>query len=140
MARRSVYTNVTARQSIAPAVHSATVTGTAVDRNVGADMHRTAMVVVSTGVITDGTHTIEVQESDASASGFTAVAAADLQGAEPAVVAADDSKVFFIGYTGSKRYLRVVSTVSGSPATGGAYGALVLLGEPRRGPVSHTST
>lgn len=137
MARRSVYTNVTARQSLAPAARTATANGTGVDRNVGADMHRTAMVVVSTGTITDGTHTIEVQDSDDNST-FTAVADQFLQGTEPAIGVADDDTVFFIGYIGVRRYLRAVTTVSGA-TTGGVYGALVLLGEPRRGPVDHTT-
>lgn len=136
MARNSVYTNVTARQTLPPAARTATANGTGVDRNVGSNMHRTAMVVVSTGAITDGTHTIEVQDSDDN-SAFAAVADAFLQGAEPAVVAADDNKLFFIGYIGSRRYLRVVTTVAGA-TTGGIYGADILLGEPRRGPVSHS--
>lgn len=136
MARNSVYTNVTARQTLPPAARTATANGTGVDRNVGANMHRTAMVVVSAGAITDGTHTIEVQDSDDNST-FAAVADAFLQGAEPAVVAADDNKLFFIGYIGSRRYLRVVTTVAGA-TTGGIYGADILLGEPRRGPVSHS--
>lgn len=138
MARNSVYTNVTARASINPAAHTATVTGTGVDRNVGADMHRTAMVVVHTGVITDGTHTIEVQDSDDDTT-FTAVADQFLQGTEPEIGLADDNKLYFIGYIGVRRYLRVVSTVA-TATTGGIYGALIALGEPRRGPVDHTST
>lgn len=137
MARNSVYTNVTARSSLSPAARSATANGTGVDRNVGADMHRTAMVVVHTGTITDGTHTIEVQDSDDNST-FTAVADEFLQGTEPAISSTDDDSLFFIGYIGPKRYLRVVSTVAGA-TTGGVYGAVVLLGEPRRGPVSHTS-
>lgn len=137
MARNSVYTNVTARQSLPPAARTATANGTGVDRNVGANMHRTAMVLVSTGVITDGTHTIEVQDSDDNTT-FAAVADQYLQGTEPAIVAADDNKLFYIGYIGERRYLRVVTTLSGAPVTGGIYGADVLLGEPRRGPVAHS--
>lgn len=138
MARNSVYTNVTARASLNPAARTATATGAGVDRNVGADMHRTAMVLVHTGTITDGTHTIEVQDSDDNTT-FTAVADQYLQGTEPAIGVADDDKLFFIGYIGVRRYLRVVSTVAGA-TTGGIYGVSVLLGEPRRGPVSHTSS
>lgn len=138
MARRSVYTTVTARASLHPAARTATANGTGVDRNVGADMHRTAMVLVSTGTITDGTHTISVEDSDDN-SDFDAVADQFLQGTEPAIAAADDNKLFYIGYIGSRRYLRVVTTVAGA-TTGGVYGAAVLLGEPRRGPVSHTTT
>lgn len=138
MARNSVYTNVTARASLNVQAYTTNTNGTAVDRNVGADMHRTAMILVHTGTITDGTHTIEVQDSDDNSS-FSAVADQYLQGTEPAIVAADDNKLFFVGYIGEKRYLRVVTTLA-SQTTGGTYGAVILLGEPRRGPVSHTTT
>ncbi|ASU81508.1 hypothetical protein CDO52_00750 [Nocardiopsis gilva YIM 90087] len=137
MSRRSVYTNTTARATINPAAHTSTATGSSVDRNVGDDMHRTAMVVVHTGTITDGTHTIEVQDSDDDST-FTAVADAFLQGTEPEIGTADDDKLFYVGYIGVRRYLRVVSTVAGA-TTGGIYGASILLGEPRRGPVDHTT-
>lgn len=138
MARNSLYTNVTARASLAVQAYTTNANGTAVDRNVGADMHRTAMVMVHTGTITDGTHTIEVQDS-ADNSSFAAVANEFLQGTEPAIVGADDNKLFFIGYIGTKRYLRVVTTTA-DITTGAIYGATILLGEPRRGPVSHTTT
>lgn len=138
MARNSVYTNVTARASLHPQARTATANGSSVDRNVGADMHRTAMVVVHTGTMTDGTHTISVEDSPDDTT-FTAVADQYLQGTEPAIVAADDNKLFFVGYIGEKRYLRVVTTVA-SATTGGIYGAAILLGEPRRGPVDHTTT
>lgn len=135
--RRSVYTNVTARETIPVAEYTATETGSGVDRNVGNDMHRTAMVLVHTGTITDGTHTIEVQDSDDNTS-FDAVAGAFLQGTEPEIDSADSNTVFHIGYIGVRRYLRVVSTVAGA-TSGGTYGSVIVLGEPRRGPVDHTT-
>lgn len=131
--RRSLYSTCVAKPSIAAAVHSATVTGAAVDRLVDGDAARSAMVLVHVGMVTDGTHTIEVQDSP-DGSDWTAVAAEFLQGAEPAITSANDERVHEIGYTGHQRYLRVVSTVSGAPVTGGAYGAVVLLGWPRRMP------
>ena len=80
------------------------------------------MVVIDVGLWTDGTHTFEVQESDDDTS-YTAVAAADLQGTEPVVDdATDDAQVYELGYLGSKRYLRAISTVA-SATTGALYGA-----------------
>ncbi|MGP4088547.1 hypothetical protein [Streptomyces sp. KR55] len=138
MSRRSVYTNVTPRATLAIASRTAntTVNGASVDRNVGGDMHRSAMVMVHTGTITDGTHTVEVQDSDDNST-FAAVADAFLQGTEPAIGATDDDKLFVIGYIGERRYLRVSVTTAGATG-GGTFGAVILLGEPRRGPVSHT--
>lgn len=125
--RNSVYNTVVSRVSILPAVHDETVSGAAVDLLVHGDAARSAMVVVTVGTVTDGTHTIEVQDSP-NGSDWTAVANEFLQGSEPAVTSANDERTHEIGYTGQQRYLRVVSTVTGSPATGGAYGAVVLMG------------
>lgn len=96
---------------------------------------RSAVVQVLTGTITDGTYTVEVQHSDASGSGFTAVDTSELQGPEPAIVAANDNAVFEIGYLGSKRYLKVVVTATGT-TSGGVLGACVLVGSPRRAPIT----
>ncbi|MCX4504323.1 hypothetical protein [Streptomyces anulatus] len=130
---RDIYSNVLVTQSLTPAVRTATATGTAVDRNVGGAMFQNALVVVTTGVITDATHTITVQDSDDGTS-YATVAAEYLQGTAPAIVAADDSKTYELGYLGRKRYLRVVSTVAGA-TTGGAVAALVVLSDPRVTPV-----
>lgn len=133
---KDLYNNLLVKQTIVPAVRTATATGTGtgVDRKEDGCDYQSALVVVVTGTITDGTHTVEVQDSDDNTT-FTAVADAYLQGAEPAIVAADDNKVFEVGYIGLRRYLRVVVTVSGSPATGGAIGAAVVLGDPAVAPV-----
>lgn len=131
--RRSVYNTVVAKPSIAPALVASTATGASVDRLVDGDAARSAMILIQVGTVTDGTHTIEVQDSP-NGSDWTAVGAEFLQGAEPAITSANDERVHEIGYTGHQRYLRVVSTVSGAPATGGVYGATVLLGYGRKMP------
>ncbi|MFE3378347.1 hypothetical protein [Streptomyces anulatus] len=131
---RDIYSNVLVKQSLTPAVRTATATGTAVDRNAGGGaMFQNALVVVTTGVITDATHTITVEDS-ADGTSYATVAAEYLQGTAPAIVAADDSKTYELGYLGRKRYLRVVSTVAGA-TTGGAVAALVVLSDPRVTPV-----
>ncbi|MFG2328252.1 hypothetical protein ACGFMM_01365 [Streptomyces sp. NPDC048604] len=96
---------------------------------------RSALVVIHAGAVTDGTHTVEVQDSP-NGSDWTAVADQYLQGSEPAITSSNDDRIHEIGYTGHQRYLRVVITPSGSPATGGIYGATVLLGWPRKMPPS----
>lgn len=82
-------------------------------------------LTVSTGTVTDaGTaagFAFEVQESDAAASGYTAVADADLIGLESALTVKadgdDDKMIGSIGYRGGKRYVRVVATgTSGTDA------------------------
>lgn len=131
--RRSVYNTVVAKPSIAPALIAATTNGSAVDRLLDGDAARSAMILVHAGTVTDGTHTIQVQDSP-NGSDWTAVADEFLQGTEPAITSSNDVQIHEIGYTGHQRYLRVVSTVSGAPATGGVYGATVLLGFGRKLP------
>lgn len=130
------YENQLAVQSLPPAAYTANTNGASVDRAQGDAMFQDAVIVVNTGDITDGTHTIVVQESDDDAS-WAAAADTDLQGTEPAIVAADDNKVFEIGYLGAARYLRVAVTVAGA-TTGGLYGADIRLTNPRRRAVSHS--
>jgi len=130
MSSVDLYNNLSVAQSLAPAARTADENGAGVDLQ---GFHG-AMVVVHTGAITDGTHTIEVQESDDDST-YTAVADADLQGSEPAIGAADDNKIYEIGYMGTKRYIRAVVTVAGA-TTGGVYDAVVVRGAPRKAPVS----
>jgi hypothetical protein len=130
---RDIYNNVLVKQSLAPAARTASANGTSVDRNEDSSMFQDALVVVSTGAITDGTHTIEVQESDDNST-FTAVADADLEGTEPAIGATDDNKIYELRYKGLKRYLRVAVTVA-SATSGGVYGGDVVLSNPRRAAV-----
>lgn len=122
---RDLKNNLDAVLSLSPAARTASANGTGVDLK----GYEAALVLVQTGTITDGTHTIEVQESDDNST-FTAVADADLQGTEPAIGATDDDKVFEIGYLGAKRYIRVAVTVA-SATTGGVYAASVARGRAR---------
>jgi hypothetical protein len=126
---RDIHNKLSTARSLSPAARTASADGASVDLQ-GYDA---AEVVIATGTITDGTHTIEVQES-ADDSTFTAVADGDLIGTEPAIVAADDDKVFEIGYIGTKRFLRVITTVTGA-TTGGVYGAAIVRSHARKQPV-----
>ena len=138
--RTTVYNSILVQQSVTQAARvNGTVNGTAIDlwsNSVGRQVFGGALAIVQTGTITDGTHTVEVQESDDNSS-FTAVADADLQGSEPAIGAANDNVVYEIGYRGAKRYIRVTVVTSGA-TTGGIFGAVLALGIPRRRPVAHS--
>lgn len=126
------YNNQLSARSLSPAARTASANGASVDRAANGAYYQEALIVVSTGTITDGTHTIEVQDSPDNTN-WTAVASDYLQGTEPAIVAADDDKQFDIGYIGDKRYVRVVTTVAGA-TTGGVYSAAVVLASPRTAP------
>lgn len=113
--------------SLAPAARTATANGTGVDLQ---NFH-SATISFVVGAITDGTHTPTVQESSDN-SVFTNVAAADLIGTLAALAANTNQRV---GYKGSLRYVRAVSTVAGA-TTGGVYAAVVLRGDARKQPVA----
>ncbi|MET9396287.1 hypothetical protein [Kitasatospora sp. NPDC002965] len=113
--------------SLAPAARTASANGTGVDLA----NYDAAAVLINAGTWTDGSHTFEIQESDASGSGYTAVPDAYLSGAEPVVSSAPTaSQIYKIGYLGIKRYLRIITTVTGT-TTGAVYSATVVRGKPR---------
>jgi len=118
--------NVDVVQSIAPAAITATKNGTGVDLS----GYNGVMAVVHPGTRTDGTHTPKLQES-ADNSTFTDVATADLVGSFAAIAS---NVIQRVGYIGIKRYVRVVSTVSGT-TTGAVYGAVIVRGAPIKAPV-----
>lgn len=100
---------------------SATLSGTTTAEGDLIDMQgwNALTITVATGTVTDaGTasgFSFEVQESDDTAdANFTAVADADLIGAESDLTVTadgdDDKMVGTIGYRGSKRYVRLTAT------------------------------
>jgi len=111
--------------TIAARTANATVNGTGVDMQGTGNFFRTAMLLVVAGGVTDGTHTVTLQESDDNTT-FTAVAAGDLQGSLTAVSSANANTVQRQSYIGSKRYLRASVTTTGA-TSGGTYGGLILL-------------
>lgn len=130
---KDIYNNVLTKQTLPPALRTTTATGTAVDRAEDQSYYQDALILITTGAITDGTHTAEVQDSDDNVT-YAPVADAYLQGAEPVIVAASDNATYELGYLGRKRYLRVVITASGT-TTGGLTAASVILSNPRVAPV-----
>lgn len=132
--KRSPFTNLLTKQTITQAARvNVTTNGTGVDRTNGKhELFRSALVIVQTGTITDGTHTVVVQESNDNVT-FTPVAAADLEGTAPAIGVADDNVIFEVGYTGAKRYVRVSVTGTGG-TVGAVFGAVVVLFDPARAP------
>lgn len=135
---RDIYNSVLVKASLKPAARTATANGTAVDRVDGSNaaMYQDAMIVINSGTVTDGTHTITIEDSDDNST-FATVAAANLEGdTPPALITTNDETVYETRYIGTKRYLRVVTTVA-SATTGGVYSAEVVLANPRRSAVVH---
>ncbi|MEU7617192.1 Bbp16 family capsid cement protein [Micromonospora rifamycinica] len=133
MSRRDLVSSINAAITLAPAARTTTANGTAVDLN-GYEM---AAAVITSGTITDGSNYVfEVQHSDDNST-WAAVADDELVGAEPTLTAADDNAVRKIGYRGRKRYLRVsLSSVTGSPSTGGVLSAVIIRSGARVAPLS----
>ncbi|WUI00212.1 hypothetical protein OHR68_43220 [Spirillospora sp. NBC_00431] len=116
--RGDIKNHIDVATTIAPAAYTATQNGTAVDLA----NYDAAAVVLHVGAVANNAFSVEVQHSDQSGSGFTAVSDDDLDGTEPATLTA--ATVTTIGYHGIKRYLRVVATDAG---TGDAvFGASVI--------------
>lgn len=91
--------------------------------------------VLQVGTVTDGDYTLDLEEGDDSGlSDTAAVDNADLIGTEAGAsfsADTDDDKISILGYTGSKRYLRLNIT-SANTATGvDAIGATCILGHAR---------
>lgn len=82
---------------------------------------------------TGDTMTPKLTESDATGSGFTTVAAADLLGSV-AAVALNTVKAEKLGYRGSKRYLKI--QLFGIGTTTALVNAAAILGNPDVAPVA----
>lgn len=116
-------TNSISGISLAPAaLRTTTANGSGVDM-IHSDFSFTVALV--SGAITDGTHTISVQESDDNST-FTTITAIDGNAIAALTSSAGGSAIVLKRYIRSKRYVRVVTTITGSPATGGYYSAIVL--------------
>lgn len=118
------------------------------------------LIYILAGTWTDGTMTPVIQES-ADNSTWTNVAAADLVTwsatsttnstplkatdangnvsghIQPAAISSAATAINQrIGYIGGQRYVRVLSTITGSPATGMGYDVVILAGRPHFMPAS----
>ena len=126
---RDLVNNVDGQSSIDPSIPTSTQTGVGIDlQGFGA-----AMLLFIIGTLTDGVHTLTMEESDVLGSGYTTVAAADMDGTLGVAVSDTNQRV---GYKGTKRYIRAINTITGSPATGCEIAAVVCRGIPNSGPVA----
>jgi GT2 family glycosyltransferase len=123
---RDLKNNVDAVKSINPAVYNSNPPLAGVDIR-GYD---SAMAVIQSGALTDGTHTPKMQESDDNAT-YSDVDASDLEGSFSNITA---NAVQRVGYKGAKRYIRVF--VASSGGTGALYGASIVRGVPHQSPVA----
>jgi len=134
---RDLASNIAVRPVIAPVVvaDNTPAVGAVIDR-LGFEG---LAYVIATGTLadTDATFAVLLEESEASGSGFTAVADADLIGTEAGAgfTFADDGKVRKLGYIGHKRFTRLTITPTGNSGSA-PVSAVAVLGHAASRPVS----
>lgn len=130
MATHDLENKVSVAASLNPAARTASANGTAVDLQ----GFNSAMLVVQFGAYTDGTHTPNLEHSVDGVS-YAACDANSLNGTLVAVSSgAGAGTVQKVGYTGGRRYVRAVMTVTGA-TTGALSAATIVRGHPAQAPV-----
>lgn len=120
--------NIKIDQSIAPAVQTATVTGTSSDLA----NFNSATAIIDTGAIAgSGNFTAKLQDSSDNST-FADVAGKYLVGTLPTALTANS--VVKQGYLGTQRYLRVVVTLNSGTSI--VAGASIVKGDPRTAPTT----
>lgn len=117
---RDLYSNITAMPAFTPAVQTAAGNGASID-TLGAG--RLAFVVNTGAVAGSGDFGLKLQESDTGTSGWTDVAADQVDSTAPATLAADSA--YRLGYRGWKRYVRLALTKAGGTSI--AAGAVAVI-------------
>lgn len=106
---------------------NATTAGTVIDLNLFNNKFRDSVLFqIITGVVTDGTYVVGVEESE-NGTDYVAVPADRIQGSKPTLVAASDASVFQFGVApGKGRWLRL-SVESSGTTTGAVLAATAVL-------------
>lgn len=134
--RQTLHSSTKAVRTLSPAVRTnGASNGAAVDTT--ADDFQVAMLVVSSGAMTDGSVAVTAEDSANGSTGWTAVPAERRQGSLPTIADTDDDAVFEVGVVIDplRPYLRAVATVSGA-TSGGLTSAVFLLGMPKSYPIA----
>lgn len=135
----NLYNNTQIEQLINPVNATSTRTSTHTDTQ----GFYQCLVIVNMGLAFDALSgirywTISLQEGDTTGA-FTNVANADTDnGAGSYVVdsSSEDEQAYVFSYNGSKRYVRVVVTATGTHSSGTAMSATAILAQPAVGPVA----
>lgn len=129
-----IYNYVITKKALAFALRDAdgTINGETIDRiqtSPKANEFQAILFVIASGTLTDGTHTVTIEESDDGTTFADAPATAVL-GTEPVIAATNDDTVYECAYIGTKRYARLKVVLAGATVTtgGGTVGAVAVLG------------
>jgi hypothetical protein len=132
----SVYNSVLAQPALAQgALLTGAHPGPAVDTGLFGNMFRSMQFIINVQAITDGTHTVTVQECATAAGTYTAIDATRVQGTLPALVTANQNTLVAVGVHHTLRYVQLVITSAGT-TTGGLFSAICLGGAGSKGPVA----
>lgn len=133
---RNLYTHTLAVTALASAtLEDGANSGATVNLGVNGNDFRDVLFVISTGAVTDGSHAVSVQES-ANGTDWVAAPARRVLGSAPTIVAADDNKVFQVGYrAGTAQYVRILVTTTGA-TTGAVVSAVAVLAAGSNNPVA----
>ena len=133
------YNNLGVETAIDPETYTATVSGDIIDLA----LFESVTFTVITGAVTtaDGSHyftfTLNAGDDSALSDGATVTASTGLLGSNLVINNAstqDDVCVGKMGYVGSKRYIQLVATETGTATA--LFGAVVIRGNARHMPVS----
>ncbi len=138
MSRRDLVNSITVEESLNPAARTAAAQGTGVDLT-GYD---SAVFVMRFGAVADGYFTFVLEESDTLGSGYTTVAAGDLDGSPISAFGespdAGVNTAGYVGYQGDKQFIRVaiIQGLSPAPQTGAICGGDVIRGHAHQRPTA----
>ena len=132
--RKTLYSQGITKLAMVSALRTVgTANGTAIDTNLFGNSFRTALFIIVTGAITDGSHACRIEDSLDGSTGWVNVDPGTIQGTLPTIVSTDDDTAFEVGVVPQKRFLRLVVQCTGG-ATGGVYSAVCLTGSGRVNP------
>jgi hypothetical protein len=137
---RDLANNIAVRPVIAPAANTDLGTTPLVGTVIDSLGFESLVYAISLGTLSDAdaTYAVLLEESDASGSGYTAVADDDMVGteAEAGFTFADDGEARKLGYIGNKRYTRLTITPTGADSGNSPISAVAILGHPHEAPVT----
>lgn len=142
---RDIFNNLLVKSLTTPATATSTVTSGTCDR-LGYESATFFVHYGTSGDTLTGSlyWSAALQESDDDST-YTAVAAANVIGASSnafglANAMTEDDAVYALGYNGTKRYVQVVVTATGSVSSGMPIGIFAVLGHANKAPTSQTVT
>jgi hypothetical protein len=127
MAIHDLYNRIGVVPDLNPAARTASANSGGIDRMAYEGGSDALVGVLSVGAWTDGSHAWKLQDSPDNST-WTDVAAVYLQGAFTTIAGTGQQNALQkVGYLGIQRYVRAVSTVSGT-TTGAIYGFFWIVG------------